>query len=173
MKPGLQEQLERLRDDFDASFSRNLLETGREGLAPHLAMRVGEETFAVPITRVRRLVRDVDVVPLPGAPAHLLGVVNVRGELITVYDLPALFGYPAVAHADAGIVVIKGAEFEAGLEVTGIGGLIHLDESAMGEPPSRLPAEVRDMVQGTASHEGTLLLLPDLDALFVQLDARN
>lgn len=173
MKPGLQEQLQRLRDDFDASFSRNLQETGQEGLVPHLAMRVGDETFAVPITRVRRLVRDADVVPLPGAPGHLLGVVNVRGELITVYDLPALFGYPAVTHAGAGIVVIKGAEFEAGLAVTEIGGLMHLDESTVGAPPSRLPAAVREMVQGTTSHEGKPLLFPDLDALFVQLDARN
>lgn len=173
MKPGLQEQLQRLRDDFDTSFSRDLPDTGQEGLVPHLAMRVGDETFVVPISRIRRLVRDADVVPLPGAPPHLLGIVNIRGELVTVYDLPALFGYAAVTPTGAGIVVVKGPEFEAGLAVTEIGGLMHLNESETGAPPSRLPAEVREMVRGTADHGGKPLLFPDLDALFVQLDARN
>jgi len=170
---GLKDRLHKLRADFEASFSRDLMEESHEGRTLHLTLRVGPEVFAGPITQARRLVRGAEVVPLPGAPRHLLGVINLRGDLVTVYDLPYLYGYPATEGAVANVVVMRGPTFDAGLAVTELGRLVALDDSHMGPPPGTLPAPLRQIVRGTCYREGTLVLFPDLNQLFNQLNARS
>jgi purine-binding chemotaxis protein CheW len=170
---GLTDRLRKLQADFEASFTRDLLEESHEGRTLHLTLQVGPEVFAVPITQCRRLVRGAEVVPLPGAPRHLLGVINLRGDLITVYDLPFLYGYPAAERAVANVVVMRGPTFDAGLAVTEIGRLAPLDEARMGPPPGTLPAPLRQIVRGTSYRDGRLVLFPDLGQLFTQLNARS
>jgi purine-binding chemotaxis protein CheW len=170
---GLKDRLRKLQADFEASFSRDLLDRSHEGRTLHLTLRVGPEVFAVPITQARRLVRGAEVVPLPGAPRHLLGVINLRGDLITVYDLPFMYGYPAAERAVSNVVVMRGPSFDAGLAVTELGRLVALDEGRMGPPPSTLPAPLRQIVRGTCYEDRTLVLFPDLGQLFTQLNARS
>jgi len=170
---GLKDRLRKLQADFEASFSRDLMEESHAGRTLYLTLRVGPEVFAVPITQARRLVRGAEVVPLPGAPRHLLGVINLRGDLVTVYDLPYLYGYPAAERAVADVVVMRGPTFDAGLAVTELGRLVALDETRMGPPPGTLPAPLRQIVRGTCYREGTLVLFPDLTQLFTQLNARS
>lgn len=170
----LRDRLRTLQQDFDASFTKDLMEESREGRTLHLTLRVGPEEFAVPITQIRRLVRGAEAVPLPGAPRHLIGVINLRGDLVAVYDLPLLYGYqPTMRQALANVVVLKGSAFDAGLSVTEIGRLIPLDERDVGPPPGTLPAPVRQIVRGTAYVADRLLLFPDIARLFTQLDARH
>jgi purine-binding chemotaxis protein CheW len=169
---GLADRLRMLQLDFEASFSRDLLEESHAGRTLHLTVQVGPEVFAVPITQARRLVRGAEVVPLPGAPRHLLGLVNLRGDLVAVYDLPFLYGYPPADRAVANVVVMRGPTFDAGLAVTEIGRLIPLTEAEMGPAPGTLPAGLRQIVRGTCYRDGVLLLFPDLAQLFTHLNAR-
>ena len=170
---GLADRLRMLQLDFDASFSRDLLAESHAGRTLHLTVQVGPEVFAVPVIQARRLVRGAEVVPLPGAPRHLLGLINLRGDLIAVYDLPFMYGYPPAERAVANVVVMRGPTFDAGLAVTEIGRLVAMDEAEMGPPPGTLPAGLRQIVRGTCYREGALVLFPDLEQLFTQLNARS
>lgn len=173
MERALEERLRRLQVDFEESFAKESEETEPGGLNPHLTVRVGVELFAVPIQNVQRLVRDVHVVPLPGTPPHLLGVMNLRGDLVTVYDLPMVFGYGPAGNAGTGVVVTKGLPFDAGLAVDEIGRLVDLGGSQVEPAPGMLPDPLWAMVRGMVRHDDGLFLLPDLEALFVRLDARR
>jgi chemotaxis signal transduction protein len=50
---------------------------------------------------------------------------------------------------------------------------VALDEAQMGPPPGTLPASLRQIVRGTCYREGALVLFPDLNQLFTQLNARS
>ena len=50
--------------------------------------------FALPLSAVERIVRAVEVTPVPNAPEMVLGVVNVQGEIVPVIDLRRRFGLP-------------------------------------------------------------------------------
>jgi purine-binding chemotaxis protein CheW len=170
----LRARLGKLQLDFEAGLTKDLLEAPQEGRTLHLTVSVGPEEFAIPISQIRRLVRGAEVVGLPGAPRHLMGIINLRGDLIAVYDLPFLYGYHGVVgRGAANVVVLKGTGFDAGLSVTEIGRLVHLDEESLGPPPGTLPAPVRQIVRGTSYEGDRLLLFPDLPRLFTQLDARH
>ncbi len=171
-KVGLETRIRRLQNDFDASFARDV-EEERQDLTLHLTVRVGDEVFALPVSHVSRLVSDADVVPLPGAPPHLTGIMSLRGNLIAIYDLPSLFGYGSAREGVHSVVVLKGLAFDAGVAVTGVGRLLALDDNHLGQTPSTIPGALRQVIRGTVYHEKKLLLFPDLDQLFDQLDARS
>ncbi len=75
-----------------------------------LLLPVGAERFALELTAVREVLVDPAPTPLPGAPPTVLGVVNLRGEVVPLLDTAALLGtgrlgraaFAAVAECDAG-----------------------------------------------------------------------
>jgi purine-binding chemotaxis protein CheW len=75
-----------------------------------LVLPVGADRYALELTSVREVVHAPDVTPLPGAPATVLGVLNLRGEVVPVLDTAALLGagrvesiaFAAVAESDGG-----------------------------------------------------------------------
>ena len=57
-----------------------------------LVVRAGERQYAIPVTQVREVFRAERVTHVPGAPALVRGIVNVRGAVVTVLDLAELLG---------------------------------------------------------------------------------
>lgn len=57
-----------------------------------LLLPVGEEWYAIDLAVVREVVPAPAVTPLPGAPESVLGVVNLRGEVVPVFDTGTLIG---------------------------------------------------------------------------------
>jgi purine-binding chemotaxis protein CheW len=62
-----------------------------------LLFTIDAQRYAVPLARVAEVVHAVNVQPLPGAPAIVEGVVNVRGEILPVLALRARLGHASVA----------------------------------------------------------------------------
>jgi len=75
-----------------------------------LLLPVGADRYALELVAIREVVVAPTVVPLPGAPATVLGVANLRGEVVPVFDTAALLGrrrlerlaFAAVAETEAG-----------------------------------------------------------------------
>lgn len=56
--------------------------------------QVGEEMYALPIEKVRSIETVQPIRPVPLAPQHVLGVMNLRGVVVTVMDLRTMLGAP-------------------------------------------------------------------------------
>ena len=61
-----------------------------------LLVRLGEDSYAIPMTAAREVVAAPDVAVVPSAPPSVLGLCNVRGEIIPVFDAGALLGVPSL-----------------------------------------------------------------------------
>jgi purine-binding chemotaxis protein CheW len=59
-----------------------------------VAFILGEQQYALPLTTVQRVVRMVEVTPLPSAPAVVLGVIDLQGNIIPVMSMRKRFGLP-------------------------------------------------------------------------------
>jgi chemotaxis protein histidine kinase CheA len=79
-----------------------------------LVLPVGADRYALELAAVREVVRAPDVTPLPGAPAAVLGVLNLRGEVVPLIDTATLLGigrvdgvaFAAVAGTDHGLAAL-------------------------------------------------------------------
>jgi purine-binding chemotaxis protein CheW len=65
-----------------------------------LVLPLHADRYALELTAVREVVPQPEVTPLPGAPAPLVGVFNLRGEVVPVFDTAALLGLASAAPCD-------------------------------------------------------------------------
>ena len=121
-----------------------------------LRLRVGADFYAVPMVVAREVIAAVDITPLPTAPPSVLGVCNVRGEIIPVFDTGVLLGLgPLPTHES--IAIVETAVGPAGLATTDVGTAVELGE----------PAGTTDgpATTGAFATGGALTVLLDVDTL--------
>jgi purine-binding chemotaxis protein CheW len=135
-----------------------------------LAFELGGETYAVPIATVREVLKVGDVTEVPRSAPDLLGLINVRGEMLPLYDVKTRLGLadapPVVRnHQDvprgARIVLIRSPEGDAGVLVDRVKGVVKLVLSRLESAP-HLGLE-RDAVAGLGRKDGQLYILIDLE----------
>lgn len=95
----------------------------------YVRVRVAGEHYALPVERVLEVAETGAVTPVPGAPAHIVGVRNLRGEVLPVVDLTSAIGLgPGAGDGRDRIVVLEAAGRRAGLAVDGLIGVTELPE---------------------------------------------
>ena len=82
-----------------------------------LLFRAGERTFGCPIEAVREIVPQRRATRLPGAPAAVQGLVNLRGTIVTVVDLSRALGGERPSAPDGSIILVEHGARLAGLAV--------------------------------------------------------
>ena len=97
-----------------------------------------QKRFGIPLHVVERIVQAVEVTPVPQAPAVILGIINVQGLIVPVFDLRALFGLPARE-----------------MQIT--------DQIVIAQTPSQTVALLADEVQGVEDAETTAMSVPAPD----------
>lgn len=102
--------------------------------AEHLLAQVRAERYAIPVEHLCEVAAAVEPAPVPGAPAAVLGVMNVRGDVLPVVDLGAVLG---LAAGDPGAVaVVEHAGRRAALAVDELVDVLPLTASTTdAEPP--------------------------------------
>lgn len=131
---------------------------------PAVLFRLGaEEHYAVAYRHAEEIVQRTVVAPVPCTPPHIAGVMNLRGELVSVLDLKQLFNaVPAEYDTAAPILVVALGEVTVGLRVDEVLGQILIAPAGL-EPP--LPSEgVRNLGWVAGVHDGTVTVL-DIAAL--------
>ncbi len=91
----------------------------RAGSLEVLCFGVGGRTFAIDIQTIREILKPRSVTPVPHAPGHVAGVLNLRGAMVPVIDLHrALLGRPAEdGRGEPKLVVVSARSRCAALQV--------------------------------------------------------
>jgi purine-binding chemotaxis protein CheW len=142
--------------------------TRRNATDTYLTFALGEESFALPILRVREIIGITDITPVPRMPAHVRGVLNLRGKVIPVIDLRRRLGFEPIAdHKRTCIVIVQAG---TGADAILIGAIVDrvsevrdIPPTAI-EPPPRLGANV-DLacITGVGKSGKHVVMLLDVD----------
>jgi purine-binding chemotaxis protein CheW len=145
---------------------------GRGPRVEYLAFRLGQDTYAVPIGEVREILKLPPVTEVPRAPSEIIGVVSVRGLLVTVVDLRQRLRIAAGDLTRKGrILLVNGAENEIlGLYVDEVLQVYRLAEAEIEAAGSALGGKLADYVVGIGRPEEALLILIDLRPVLGRVD---
>jgi len=129
----------------------------------HLVLfALDDQRFALALSSVERVVRVVDVTPLPSAPPIVLGIINVKGDVIPVYDLRRRFQLPEreIDLADQLMIATTSRQTVA-LLVDLVSGVLEVAEDEIASAEKILP-EI-EYVHGVVKLPDGLVLIHDLD----------
>jgi len=133
-----------------------------------LTFLIGQEEYAVSIHRTREIIEYPPITQVPGTPAYIRGVLNLRGSVVPVVDLARKFGLPEAPVTNRTCVVILEVELgdEAavmGVVADAVSQVIELSPDEIEEPPS-FGTQVRvDYLLGMGRSGQRFVLMLDID----------
>lgn len=116
------------------------------------------ERYGIEAELVREIVRLNDFTPVPGAPPFVIGVINLRGEIVAVVDLRLLLAISAPGLVDLPRVIVVGRDAaEFGILATGVQQIVSLRSEDLLAPPEAIGRIGRELAKGV-SRDALLLL---------------
>lgn len=136
-----------------------------------LTFLLGREEYGVPILRVQEIRSRSTITPIPNTTPDVLGVVNLRGDIVPVLDLRRCFGQPALEDDRLSVtIMVSHGNKVVGLRVDAVSDVIDLAEDDIASIPD-IGANHNSFLTGMAKSDARLVQLLDVDRVIADRPA--
>jgi len=146
-----------------SALARNALVDEADGF---VTARLADHWFALPISAVYEVFLLTRITNVPQSPPGIIGVLNLRGRIVTALDTRQILGFRPAEAAPAIAIGIERAGELFGLGVDRMGDVLTSVPSEREAPPANLDRRWREIVTGVHRCDDQLILLVAVDRLF-------
>ena len=138
----------------------------------HLTFFLDDEEYAVEILKVHEIIGMLPVTHVPGAPQYVLGILNLRGNVIPVVDLRSKFGMHRTEEtSETCIIVVQARGIRMGAVVDRVSEVMDITEDEIQETPSFGVNVNTNFILGIGKTSGKVKLLLDIDEVLTTDEA--
>lgn len=149
--------------------SSNATKNADDPMLQWVTFRLDGETYGINVMQVQEVLRYTEIAPVPGAPAYVLGIINLRGNVVTVIDTRHRFGIASAEVTDqTRIVIIEAESHVVGILVDAVAEVVYLRQSEIETAPNVGNEESAKFIQGVCNKNNQLLILVELDKLLTE-----
>lgn len=127
-----------------------------------LCFRLGAEEFAIPLLVVREVLGVPEITPVPQAQPHFLGIMNLRGQVISVMDLRLKLGVKAAGGDETAVIILDLGAHRVGMVVDRVDSVQQIQPNEETEKPALENSKAGDYVVGVFRREDRLILVLDV-----------
>jgi purine-binding chemotaxis protein CheW len=129
--------------------------------------RLDNEFYGVNVQRVREVLRVSEIRPVPGAPSDVLGVINVRGVIVTILNTRSFFKLYGAEITDLSrIIIIEEGDLVLGLLVDEVEEVRDIADSRI-DPIGAIGEDSNRLIQGVVHYsEANVIIIIDTDRFF-------
>lgn len=134
----------------------------------YLTFQLGNEEFGIRVLKVREIMGLQEITAVPQTPAHIKGVINLRGKVIPVIDLRLKFGLEASPYTQRTCIIVTQVQGESGsllmgVIVDGVAEVLNLAASDIEDTPDFGEDIGSRYLLGMAKAKGKVKILLDID----------
>jgi purine-binding chemotaxis protein CheW len=131
-----------------------------------VTFRLDGEIYGIKVMQVQEVLRVSEIAPVPGSPDYVMGIINLRGNVVTVIETRKRFGLAQGEIDDSSrIVIIESDENVIGMLVDSVAEVVDLKRSEIESSPNVGNDESAKYIEGVATHNNNLLILVDINKL--------
>ena len=131
-----------------------------------VTFQLAGENYAVNVLNVHEVLKNAELTPVPGAPDSVIGIINLRGNVVTVMDGRQRFALPSIPMTDASRILILEVDQQIlGLLVDSVAEVIELPAEEVVASPAVNSDDTSVHIQGVISRPSGLVILLNLDNL--------
>jgi purine-binding chemotaxis protein CheW len=155
------------------------VDADRERAQSFVVFQLGGEGYALEVMRVQEVLDMQSLTEVPGGPRFLLGVINLRGHVVPVYDLRLPFGLTKDLKATrAPCVLIVELNSADNIQITGllvdrVSDVLEFSPDEVQPAPPLGLGMATPFVRGLIRHQEAFLLVLDVDRIFSTLGTMN
>jgi purine-binding chemotaxis protein CheW len=146
-----------------------------DAIDQYLTFIMADEEYGVDILTVKEIRIWDSATPIPKAPDHVRGVINLRGTIVPIIDLRQCFGMPAIEYGPETVVLVLQVETETGhrevgIVVDAVSDVYSLDPAQVKPSPDMGSKVNTAYIRGLAKIEEKMVILLDMGKLLNQED---
>lgn len=134
----------------------------------YLFFRERDRGLAMETSRLQEIIQPVPMVPVPLSPPFIKGIINVRGRIHTVIDLPLLLGYGTSRHAPSAFVLLGEGDMALAVEAEEISGIETLTSAHLESLTIHEEGE-GSLVKAVIRHQGDPVRIVDIQRILNRL----
>ena len=132
-----------------------------------VVFKMGEKEYAIDILDVQEIQRYIEPTEVPNAPSFVKGIINLRGEIIPIFDINERFGKPPLEVDDSTkIIIVMIGERKAGFIVNDVHEVLRISTDMISQVPDTVGGNVREFLKGVIKYQDRLILWIDVEKLF-------
>lgn len=145
----------------------NIADSAKSGeVLRWVTFHLDNEVYGVNVMQVQEVLRYTEIAPVPGAPDYVLGIINLRGNVVTVIDTRMRFGLePESVTESTRIVIIEAEKQVIGILVDSVAEVVDLNSADIDPAPNVGTEESAKFIKGVSNRDDELLILIDLNKL--------
>lgn len=126
--------------------------------------KLGEEQFAVETANVQGINDIMEITKVPKAPQHIKGLINLRGNVISLLDINLLLNIPKTEENDqSNIIILKMEDEQVGITVDQVDEVLEIEENIV----EKVDDQRKAYIKGVINFKDRVVTLIDIDKLFV------
>jgi len=131
-----------------------------------VTFRLADETYGINVMQVKEVLRVTEIAPVPGAPDYVMGIINLRGNVVTVIDTRKRFFLDTCKMDDSTrIVIIESDGNVVGVLVDSVAEVVELRRSEIEISPNVGNEDSAKYIEGVATFNKELIILIDIHKL--------
>ena len=131
-----------------------------------VSFSLADECYGTDVMDVQEVLRVTEIAPVPGAPSYVIGIINLRGSVVTVVNTRTLFGLmPRDIDDSSRIIIIEVEQKVLGILVDSVAEVVDIPQDAVEAPPNVGNDESSRYIQGIYTSGDTMLILIELNQL--------
>lgn len=138
----------------------------------YLCFSLGVEEFAIPLLSVREVLGLPEVTPVPQTPTHFLGIMNLRGRVISVMDLRTKLAIKPAVNTETAVIILDSGGFNVGMVVDQVNSVQEILPEELAPKPTLESGKANEYVVGVYKKEDHLILMLDI-ARALSLEDKN
>ncbi|GGG48606.1 chemotaxis protein CheW [Pseudohongiella nitratireducens] len=139
-----------------------------------VTFQLEDETYGVDVMVVREVLKYQDIAPVPGAPDYVMGIINIRGTVISVINTRLRFGLPEKEpEENTRIVILEIGQHIVGIVVDSVAEVVYMKRSEIESAPQVNKDDSARFIQGVCHRDDKLIILVELDKLLSEEELRE
>jgi len=132
----------------------------------YVVFTLHHEKYGINVMQVQEVLREIEVSPVPGAPEFVLGIINLRGNVVSVIDARTRFAIAPKAYDDkTRIIVTRVHQQMRGILVDSVAEVVNVMRSEIEAAPNAGHSKTSQFIEGIVSKDDSILIVVDLDKL--------
>jgi purine-binding chemotaxis protein CheW len=136
----------------------------------YLSFSLGSEEYAIPLLSVKEVVAVPEITPIPFTPSYFLGIMSLRGQVISVIDLRSKLNIKPSSSAETAIVICELNSIFLGVVVDSVNSVITPKESELSPKPEIQGSRATDYITNVFRKEKRLILFLDVSKVLTSED---
>jgi purine-binding chemotaxis protein CheW len=128
----------------------------------YLCFNLGHEEFAIPLLSIKEVIGMPDVTPIPQSPPHFLGIMNLRGQVISILDLRQKLTIKPSNVEDPSVMILDLPNYKLGVVVDQVNSVQMISADDVSEKPTIDTSKNHEYVSGVFRKAEKLILLIDI-----------